>query len=93
MESSTPINGTSTVDYLSDGPEAQRIARTIPYYPFKGIERFYDIGGEGPKLLDLTRVHKYCFMRQSVYMHIAHYRNDLVSGLCISYSSLVINSS
>lgn len=35
------------MDYKSDGPEAQRIARTIPYYPFKGIERFYDIGGEG----------------------------------------------
>ena len=32
--------------YAPDGPEAQRIARTIPYYPFKGIERFYDIGGE-----------------------------------------------
>eukprot|EP00903_Cladosiphon_okamuranus_P017518 g16133.t1 len=31
--------------YTPDGPEAQRIARTIPYYPFKGIERFYDIGG------------------------------------------------
>ncbi|CAN0261362.1 unnamed protein product, partial [Laminaria digitata] len=32
-----------------DGPEAQRIARTIPYYPFKGIDRFYDIGGEANK--------------------------------------------
>lgn len=35
----------SRVEYARDGPEAQRIARTIPYYPFKGIERFYDIGG------------------------------------------------
>ncbi|CAB1107596.1 unnamed protein product [Ectocarpus sp. CCAP 1310/34] len=31
--------------YMPDGPEAQRIARTIPFYPFKGIDRFYDIGG------------------------------------------------
>lgn len=30
---------------MPDGPEAQRIARTIPFYPFKGIDRFYDIGG------------------------------------------------
>lgn len=37
------------VEYARDGPEAQRIARTIPYYPFKGIDRFYDIGGEANK--------------------------------------------
>ena len=35
-----------TEKYAPDGPEAQRIAKTIPYYPFKGIDRFYDIGGE-----------------------------------------------
>lgn len=42
--------------YAPDGPEAQRIARTIPYYPFKGIDRFYDIGGGSPwaKKNDLT---------------------------------------
>lgn len=34
------------IEYAFDGPEARRIAQTIPYYPFKGIERFYDIGGE-----------------------------------------------
>uniref|UniRef100_A0A7S2FK39 adenine phosphoribosyltransferase n=1 Tax=Florenciella parvula TaxID=236787 RepID=A0A7S2FK39_9STRA len=31
--------------YLQDGPEAQKIAEVIPYFPFKGIPRFYDIGG------------------------------------------------
>eukprot|EP00752_Nemacystus_decipiens_P003792 g3489.t2 len=38
-------SGTAEAKYAPDGPEAQRIARTIPYYPFKGIDRFYDIGG------------------------------------------------
>ena len=28
-----------------DGPVARFIASTIPYYPFKGIDRFYDVGG------------------------------------------------
>ncbi|CAM9300905.1 unnamed protein product [Phaeothamnion confervicola] len=28
-----------------DGPEARRIASVIPYCAFKGIDRFYDIGG------------------------------------------------
>ena len=27
------------------GPEACKIAEVIPYFPFKGIPRFYDIGG------------------------------------------------
>merc|ERR1719272_791900 len=31
--------------YVQDGPEAREIAEVIPYYPFKGIDRFYDIGG------------------------------------------------
>lgn len=31
--------------YLQDGPEAREIAKHIPYFPFKGIPRFYDIGG------------------------------------------------
>lgn len=34
------------IEYAPDGPEARRIAQTIPYYNFKGIDRFYDIGGE-----------------------------------------------
>ncbi len=31
--------------YTQDGPEAREIAQVIPYFPFKGIPRFYDIGG------------------------------------------------
>jgi adenine phosphoribosyltransferase len=31
--------------YDQDGPEAQEIAKYLPYFPFKGIPRFYDIGG------------------------------------------------
>lgn len=31
--------------YTPNGPVAQRIAAVTPYFPFKGIERFYDIGG------------------------------------------------
>ena len=32
-------------EYAQDGPEAVKIASTIAYYPFHGIERFYDISG------------------------------------------------
>mmetsp|Transcript_5242 Transcript_5242/g.5372 ORF Transcript_5242/g.5372 Transcript_5242/m.5372 type:complete len:202 (-) Transcript_5242:137-742(-) len=32
-------------EFLQDGPEARKIASTIPYYPFHGIDRFYDISG------------------------------------------------
>jgi adenine phosphoribosyltransferase len=32
-------------NYEQDGPEAREIAKHIPYFPFKGIPRFYDIGG------------------------------------------------
>ncbi|CAD7934370.1 unnamed protein product [Amoebophrya sp. A25] len=32
-------------EYKQDGPEAQRIASVIPYYPFHGVPRFYDISG------------------------------------------------
>jgi len=32
-------------EYKRDGPEAQRIASVIPYYPFHGVPRFYDISG------------------------------------------------
>jgi len=31
--------------YQPDGPIAREIAAVTPYYPFKGIDRFYDIGG------------------------------------------------
>ena len=32
-------------EYTQDGPEAQTIASVIPYYPFHGVPRFYDISG------------------------------------------------
>ena len=31
--------------YRQDGPIARKIAAVIPYYRYKGIERFYDING------------------------------------------------
>ena len=31
--------------YEQDGPDACEIAKYLPYFPFKGIPRFYDIGG------------------------------------------------
>jgi len=34
-----------TTEFTQDGPEAQRIASVIPYYPFHGVPRFYDISG------------------------------------------------
>ena len=46
MKASCEEDAVARVEYARDGPEAQRIARTIPYYPFKGIDRFYDIGGK-----------------------------------------------
>ena len=30
--------------YAQDGEEAKEIAKYLPYFPFKGIPRFYDIG-------------------------------------------------
>eukprot|EP00979_Chaetoceros_neogracilis_P012734 scaffold3453_cov256-Chaetoceros_neogracile.AAC.30 len=38
------MSGESTT-YEQDGPEAKAIAKFLPYFPFKGIPRFYDIGG------------------------------------------------
>jgi adenine phosphoribosyltransferase len=32
-------------EYAPDGPVARKIAAVIPYYPYKGIPRFYDING------------------------------------------------
>ena len=31
--------------YTQDGEAAREIAKFLPYFPFKGIPRFYDIGG------------------------------------------------
>ena len=45
MGNTSPTAGTSRSEYTQDGPVAQRIASVTPYFPFKKIERFYDIGG------------------------------------------------
>ena len=31
--------------YEQDGPEARALSPYLEYFPFKGIPRFYDIGG------------------------------------------------
>jgi hypothetical protein len=41
----TTTAGTGREEYLPDGPVAQRIADVTPFFPYKGIPRFYDIGG------------------------------------------------
>ena len=33
------------IEYDNDGEEAREIAESMPYFPFKGIPRFYDISG------------------------------------------------
>ena len=38
-------DNTQMSDYQQDGEAAKRIASVIPYYPYKGIPRFYDING------------------------------------------------
>ena len=49
-QSTTTTNSRTTMasldlKYKQDGEEAKEIAQYLPYYPFKGIDRFYDIGG------------------------------------------------
>jgi adenine phosphoribosyltransferase len=43
----TPVNVTvpNNNKYKQDGQDARAIAKHVPYFPFKGIPRFYDIGG------------------------------------------------
>ena len=43
-------------DYTPNGPTAKRIASVTPYFPFKGIPRFYDIGGflKNPEVFQLA---------------------------------------
>ena len=50
MEEIDPSKETNSPDtdkksYEQDGEEARMIATCMPYFPFKGIPRFYDIGG------------------------------------------------
>ena len=40
-----PLTLTSKSVHRTNGERAKEIARVTPYFPFKGIARFYDIGG------------------------------------------------
>ena len=62
-------------EYLQDGPEAQRIADVIPYYPFHGVPRFYDISGmtHNPEIFQLV-----------IDIFVARYKDlevDAIAGL------------
>lgn len=50
-ESTAPL----AQEYKQDGPEALAIAAVIPYYPFHGVPRFYDISGmtHNPEIFQL----------------------------------------
>ena len=39
------MSSSANKKYKQDGDEARQIAKYLPYFPFKGISRFYDIGG------------------------------------------------
>jgi adenine phosphoribosyltransferase len=43
-------------EYAQDGPVALRIASVVPYYPFHGVPRFYDISGitHNPEIFQLV---------------------------------------
>jgi len=77
VDSSTITMSTSTSKktYEQDGDEARQIAQYLPYFPFKGIPRFYDIGGflEKPEVF-----------QQIVDIFVDRYREigiDSVAGL------------
>lgn len=72
---SSSIMSTIKKIYEQDGDEAREIAQYLPYFPFKGIPRFYDIGGflEKPKVF-----------QQIVDIFVARYNEigiDSVAGL------------
>lgn len=62
--------------YAQDGPEAQEIAQYLPYFPFKGIPRFYDIGGF---------LYEPAIFQKIVDIFVARYRDavqiDVIAGL------------
>lgn len=39
------MSTTPSSKYEQDGEAAREIAKYLPFFPFKGIDRFYDIGG------------------------------------------------
>jgi len=72
---SSSIMSTINKIYEQDGDEARQIAQYLPYFPFKGIPRFYDIGG----FLEKPTV-----FQQIVDIFVARYNEigiDSVAGL------------
>ncbi|GAX19605.1 adenine phosphoribosyltransferase [Fistulifera solaris] len=68
-------NNNSNDEYQQDGPEAREIAKYLPYFPFKGIPRFYDIGGF---------LYEPAIFQQIVDIFTARYRGlavDCIAGL------------
>ena len=65
----------NTTEYIQDGDEAMEIAKSIPYFPFKGIPRFYDIGGFLSKPTVFARIVE-IFCRRYKGMNI-----DVIAGI------------
>jgi len=62
-------------EYNNDGEEAKEIAESMPYFPFKGIPRFYDISGF------LSQPH---IFQRIVDIFVARYEKmdvDVIAGL------------
>lgn len=83
----------SRVEYARDGPEARRIARTIPYFPFKGIDRFYDIGGETNKqyvgqIASASSISKQCLTSTGSARHVRSGRSWVGGTAVITYALL-----
>ena len=65
--------GTGRDEYEPDGPIAKEIAAVTPYFPFKGIPRFYDIGG----FLKHPRVFKL-----AIEVLVERYRDQELDSIC-----------
>ena len=55
MADTDSVKAVAEHEYKQDGPEALAIAAVIPYYPFHGVPRFYDISGmtHNPEIFQL----------------------------------------
>ena len=60
-------------DYKQDGEAAKEIAQYLPYFPFKGIPRFYDIGGFLAEPAVFQRI---------VDIFVARYREIGIDSIC-----------
>jgi hypothetical protein len=86
------ISISSRAQYEQNGPEAQRIAAVIPYFPFKGIPRFYDIGGflARPDLLQLVIdifASRYESMEIDSILGYVVRRHIICSSVCYSFGN------